>query len=897
MLEHFQDLQIRPQSQRLQILELLNDMMFQHRQALKEMGDEFVVGVTDLVSGEKDPRNLMIIFSILKAVMVEWDISSHAEPMFDSVFCYFPITFRPPPDDPYGITAKDLKDRLRNCVAASSLFAPFAFPQLIDKLDSTSPNVKKDVLQTITACASSYSVSIMSNYSITLWDALKYEILNVQEEDLAEEALSSLQAIAIRLSHGLTSTDPKTHLARYFRPITKECNEQLQEPQHKQAKPAGQILSSIATTSPIAFFLIVKAVIPPLLTLYEAADSIATQRALLEVFVQLFNAAIVVQSLPDLSTSESHISQPLDNFHDRLFKLTSQALMSTSKDEVSLRIVALKGLLRLCSLRKYLSDNEIGMAVQYFDEIVLDEEHTRDDLKNEAIGALVEISKSKPHLIMDITFPAFMARLPDNSLPGETDYLTTLEGLAQLSVEKSISDTLVRRLINKLEVVLQAGSSQAYPQAILSSLIYVLGCKDLPQDPNLSSYHEKIVVGLVTRAVLGSTGQIPETALNNPETLEILGRLANLIVRALSDHKQSSVAHQVYSLFLDEASFLPIPFRRDAPASQRITMILSTSLAAAIKREIPISYLNIDNPSSFLQELTWLAINEDITLICHAILRQLALVINKNLSSSSMHHATELLWASSTGLLNQQPLPENTIRTIFWISKALVLRLAHTEEVLSHLLPLLADVNHGLPSARGFSLLLAPDEILCKENGAIIRLLTKQRVFNICVPRLASEFRSADIAVKPNYLIALSGIIKHVPTSVVMPEIDTLLPLLLQSLDLPEQPDVKAATIDALTTIATENPLAVESHVSSLVTRLLTAASDRTSSPPRTRLAALQCLRILPGRIKDSTLLPFRGKVAWALAKGVLDDPKRAVRREAIECRAKWLGMDEPESE
>ena len=79
MLEHFQDLQIRPQSQRLQILELQNDMMLQHRQALKEMGDEFVVGVTDLVSGEKDPRNLMIIFSILKAVMVEWDISSHAE--------------------------------------------------------------------------------------------------------------------------------------------------------------------------------------------------------------------------------------------------------------------------------------------------------------------------------------------------------------------------------------------------------------------------------------------------------------------------------------------------------------------------------------------------------------------------------------------------------------------------------------------------------------------------------------------------------------------------------------------------------------------------------------------------------------------------------------------------
>ncbi len=79
MLEHFQDLQIRPQARRLEILELLNDLMSKHRAALKEMGNESIIGVTDLVSGEKDPRNLMVIFSILKVIMVEWEISAHAE--------------------------------------------------------------------------------------------------------------------------------------------------------------------------------------------------------------------------------------------------------------------------------------------------------------------------------------------------------------------------------------------------------------------------------------------------------------------------------------------------------------------------------------------------------------------------------------------------------------------------------------------------------------------------------------------------------------------------------------------------------------------------------------------------------------------------------------------------
>ena len=53
--------------------------MSKHRNALKDLGDQSIVGITDIVSGEKDPRNLMIVFSILKVVMVEWEISGHAE--------------------------------------------------------------------------------------------------------------------------------------------------------------------------------------------------------------------------------------------------------------------------------------------------------------------------------------------------------------------------------------------------------------------------------------------------------------------------------------------------------------------------------------------------------------------------------------------------------------------------------------------------------------------------------------------------------------------------------------------------------------------------------------------------------------------------------------------------
>ena len=70
---------MKPQAQRFEILILLSNLMSKYRAALKKLRNETIVGITDLVANEKDPRNLMIVFSILKVVIVEWDISAHAE--------------------------------------------------------------------------------------------------------------------------------------------------------------------------------------------------------------------------------------------------------------------------------------------------------------------------------------------------------------------------------------------------------------------------------------------------------------------------------------------------------------------------------------------------------------------------------------------------------------------------------------------------------------------------------------------------------------------------------------------------------------------------------------------------------------------------------------------------
>ncbi|KAJ5290987.1 hypothetical protein N7478_000238 [Penicillium angulare] len=937
LFANFQDLQSRSQSQRFQVYQLLNELMSNHRAALRDMGDDSLMGTVDLMTGEKDPRNLMVVFSILKVVMIEWEVTEHAELLFDSVYNYFPITFRPPPNDPYGITAQDLKGRLQDCISASRHFAPHAIPSLLDKLDSTSPNVKKDALNCLIACIHSYDPDTVSKYSITIWEVLKFEILNAQEEFLSESSLEALSAIAQRLSEGVTQISQDIPLAQYLRPITKECNEQLQEPQHKQAKPAQQILKSLSSASAATFSLIVQTVVAPIFTIYQEADGIAKQRALLETLAVLFQSAVHV--FGQWTTRGSEVSQenPLLEFKDQFSDILGQALMGSAKEEISFRITALRGFLGLSTLRDFFQDNEVGLFVQYLDEILLKEESVgRNDLKKEAIAALAEISKHKPRLIMDITFPAFVATLPDEDDGTNSSYLSTLDTLAQISVERDIFETLFRRLFSKLSVLLQkeqAGSA-AYPRAILMTLLYVMQQRQMDADPNIDLYFDKVVVGLCRSVAESASGQGKNQLFNDPTILDTLGRLCNLLVRAASAQKQEQVAQNVYSLF-STGGFDPVPFSQGTTVDQERTFVISTYLLAGISKDcsnlIPHA---VSDMSGLLSDLVKRSVSDSAEPATHlALLRHLALLVNKFLSKQDLIIAETLFDSLVTP--EGQSFSPAMIRTILWLSKALVLRLApSTTHILTALLGLLssADRQTSESTARGFAILLGDDDVLSATNGATVRLLSKQRVFSTVIPLISSRIREVNIGcnndspqsydhIKPAHLTALAGILSTISTALVMPELPTLLPLLLQSLDLQTSDSVavRAATLDTLGVIIRDSGVVVIDkcgHVHSLVQRLLKTTESKPASSgivntPRLRVDSLRCLYLLAtkqaptesasnARIPPaiSPLLPEKAQVLRSL-RGVLDDPKRDVRKAAVDARSAWLrGVDDaPEDE
>ncbi|RAH45596.1 MET18/MMS19 family protein [Aspergillus brunneoviolaceus CBS 621.78] len=937
IFEQFEELQSRSQSQRFQVYQLLNELMLNYRGALHDMGDESLVGIVDLVTGEKDPRNLMMVFSILKVVMVEWDISNHAELLFDSAYNYFPITFRPPPNDPYGITAQDLKDRLQDCISSNSLFAPHSIPSLLDKLDSTSPNVKRDALNALIACIESYDPNTVSRYSITIWETLKFEILNAQEEFLSELSLQVLTGIAKRLSEGVSQISDQLPLAQYLRPITKECNEQLREPQQKQAKPAHQILGAISSASAPAFTLIIQEVVAPLLTIYQEADGIAKQRALLDTLSVLFDSSIKVFGEWTSRDAEVAFENPLLEFKDQFSEIFGQALMGAIKEEVSFRISALKGFLRLSVLRDFFQDNEIGLFVQYLDEILLKEESVgRDDLKKEAIVALTEISKHKPRLILDITFPAFVATLPDSVEEADSGYLNTLDVLAKISVEKDIFETLVRRLLSKLNILLQQEQSGSveYPRAILLTILYVMNQRKMEEDPNLDFYYDKIVASLCRSAAVTATSTTTSNnILSDATVLDILGRVCNLLVRALPRNKQDEIAQNVYTLFTSAAEFQPVPFAPSPSADQKRTMILSTFILAGLPADVQnLPYTTNPNMSALLTDIATRATGETELATQYAFLRHLALLANKFLPKSDLPLASDLFYTLLPPGSETNKVAPGTIHILFWLSKGLILRLAPTTtQLLTSLLTLVSspDEETSLTAARSFSILLRDDEILSATNGANIRLLSKQRVFITLTPLISSRIREVNIStsssttpqetqethhIKPAHLTALSGILSTITPDLVLPELPTLLPLLLQSLDLstPHSTSVRLATLSTLAVIIRDNGVPVIDkcgHVQSLVTRLLaTTAFTPANHHPKLRVDALTCLYLLAQAPTDAPALARAGRLSPLLAvksqvvralRAVLDDPRRDVRKAAVDARAAWLrGVDDaPEEE
>ncbi|PON88549.1 Coatomer beta subunit [Trema orientale] len=207
------------------------------------------------------------------------------------------------------------------------------------------------------------------------------------------------------------------------------------------------------------------------------------------------------------------------------------------------------------------------------------------------------------------------------------------------------------------------------------------------------------------------------------------------------------------------------------------------------------------------------------------------------------------------------------------------------------------DLHHSVKksAADAFHLLMSDSEVcLNRIFHAIIRPLYKQRLFSVVMPILQSSIRNSDSSFSRSLLYRASAhIISDAPLIAVLSEAKKLISILLEGLSIfSEDPLDKEKLYNLLLVLSgiltdKNGQEAVIENAHSVINCLTGLMFYRHMM--LVRETAIQCL-VAMSELPHARIYPMRTQVIRAILKAV-DDPKRAVRQEAVRCRKAWASV------
>ncbi|KAJ7694662.1 Dos2-interacting transcription regulator of RNA-Pol-II-domain-containing protein [Mycena rosella] len=935
------------QSVRFLVFSIIDGLIAHHRETLKEMKRAFIAPYIALADGEKDPRNLLVAFAIARVILIEFDPAEHIEALSNILFCYFPITFRPPPNDPYGISADDLRVALRQCLCAHPAFGPLAIPIFLEKLAAGSPTIKRDTLDALTACFPVYGRALARMEARKLWNAIKLEIFQPIDPTTEAAALLTLQALVVTI-HAADDDGDAEEVKGLAHDACEECIGILREPEKSMAKPAIKVLCAfVATTPSVARYTLAHAV-PHLLKLLADPNEVPTRHPVLLLLSDLIAAAreagkadsnVISESSNDISES----APPLAPYKDAVLG----ALVSGVAAPATTR-AALAGLTGLVSTPRLLSDAELGFVVLKVNEVLerCFEEGGADD-SNAILKLLMTISSTAPTHVRDLTLPMLLRALPASAPPRAADaertrYQHVLSALSTLSTPPPLCETLVAGLVPLIGALALGDSPQedsampppqdaddsepaaAYLHALLATLRRTLAGKVDDGHADVAGYADTLVpvlYGLAVRAALhGHAG----TPMREPRVLGVVGEIVGLVVQSLGPARQQTFAAALVPAFLEgkiaaicaaehvssDDRFLP--FTADAPPAVRNLLVL---FEAGVVPLDPTVALSADTSACAEAVLERGLAHAETARQAEAVCRVVGSIVNKHVDELApfLEHKEMTYWAERVADPTSGPVRRReAIRAWTWICKGLLVRNhPRAGAFVERLFSVFGDADKavGAEAAKAFGELAAADGVLTKRNKAVVKFLWAQKFASGILPRLMGGARDgSDPAQQHAHLIALTALLKAIPHAAYAHEMAQLLPLLMRALQLPDA-QIRSGVLETLLASVSASlptsgsapastPLppssspspALAEHAPALARQVLAHAAPPKDAPTsvRTRLAALRLLAALPAAVRYAVLHPARPAVLRGLA-AALDDPRRAVRREAVDAREIWF--------
>ncbi|KAK4683806.1 DNA repair/transcription protein MET18/MMS19, partial [Tremellales sp. Uapishka_1] len=903
------------QSTRHLVYVLFDSLLASHRKAFRAMGAEFLNSYTKMVDGEKDPRNLLLLFSMARVILLEFEVEPMIEDFYDITFCYFPITFKPPPNDPYGITADDLKVALRSCMSASPFFAKMALPLFLEKFATATGPSMRDLMLSMAACFPVYGAQAVGERGTELWEGIKTEIMYSSEQSTEAAALSALEALMRALYP--TENDPPIGLAQE---VIKECLAILQEPEKSQGISATKALCALVRGSPSAGKFAVSQTLPQLFRQFNSPALPSHRTPILSAITSIILACRSVYGNPE-SRRNHYDEKGLENYRDGLMDVLREGLRTGR-----LKAPAIRGCVGLTEIPGFWGKEEVGEVVKGMNDVLVNDEDP--EIRPVVINALTSISKIHPSIIESITLPLLFHNLPD-AAPTVTEtlqrdkYRSILASLSKLCIQPALFETLLIRITTKLDLLSSRPASEeevAYAYDLLRCLEGVVEKKLEEKHTDVVKYFEQLVPRLWGLSIVHQEG-----IFRDRRVVGIIGRIGERLIWELSTEKQSKLWSALYNAFekgqleeivYDKSSIRTAlhgsPLRNGALSSEQDLIAIYSTAIQGLKSDCALPF---NSATDYLStKMSWVTrVARDESQIRYALdlitafvnkretgeallprLRSIALIDIMVELKSSLEGLLETVWmVGIQDTTKEFEVRRRGLLVYLHIVKALCLLrqpLAYTaiERVLE-ILPLSnLDPAFVDEAARGFAVIAEG-----KTKGSH---LTAKKMWNFVLPKLIQGDKDAEGRGRLVYLIAFSSLLPLVPASLCLADLPTILPLLLRSLSLPS-PVQRINSILTLTSLLeTENMskevdfllhAKAEDVVDGLMKSAFVDPSGEMASSGRVRSEALRCLSCVPDVIRIESLQLHKPRIVRELGKA-LDDPLRGVRKEAVDCRARW---------
>ncbi|XP_069704917.1 MMS19 nucleotide excision repair protein homolog isoform X1 [Periplaneta americana] len=825
------------QDDRRTVYKILEVLTLSYKEELRVLGPELVAGVIATIDGERDPRNLMQLFAMLPSFLTAFTLGHLAEEMFDVMACYFPVDFYSVPSHPNAVTRDELATALKLCLVAVPEFVDFCMPLLLEKLDSQLRIAKIDSLQLLQEGCRTFAVNGMEKYLYDLCKSLQREVVSSIDKEVCKEALSALEALMRMIFSSPLHKDTAHVFHTCLDNVISGACLQLQNVELSTFQSSVQMLLAISHASSASCEAVAKAVVPMLLKQSQMGLDEENMTTLLQTLTSFLSICEKQQVIP----------ADVGEAHSLYLEMAQGAVPASQLEGMRGLSVSVTSLTRDARLQAY------ELACAY----VL--QGGRDRVRQEAIACLKRLALHYPNEVMEFVVSSRL-----QCREGEQDVVRMdrcVDALCCIAVIEPFTACIVPQLLG---FVTDHQETDVCHMGVRCLRKLVL----LPDASASVHGYLHMQCGAVSRLVRWwlSGNHDDEQLLLDSATV------VSTIVRMLDHRSQSEVLQELLPLFGEG----------DTLSHHTQSVVLLEALLGVVYRDVVIPAL-----PQLLSQLQMLVIQSSHPLTVKSSARLLACLVNKarddddllTLLSGFLAMIETILDNPSASLIEVT----NATTLILWITKALVLR-GHksVESWADKLVILLEHPLVGAVAAEGFRLVMDHDEYLSSGNHCIIRILYRQRFFQV-IEKLVKHYDETEDCVRTNFLIALTYLLQGVPNVVLGLGLSEYVPLLKEALEQTEVVLLLSA-MQTLSDLLESKQSALEDHIHTFLLHFLRLTKFKDSM--KVRIAALQCVAHICN-YPTHLLLPLKHQTVQQLTS-CLDDHKRLVRQQAVATCSCW---------